>query len=127
MSIDQSAIVFRRKISSFCEMKVAPLTDAKQFRALSQYMIGLIDNRTPPPMLGRHVNWEEILLACGLEQITAEIRRVGQYSFDAISRWLAETGRSHRRLSAPRKAVKTRSRVKGLSSKRTFDAAKSSH
>jgi hypothetical protein len=42
-------------------------------------------------MLGRHVNWEEIALACGLEQISAELRRVGQYGFDAISRWLADT------------------------------------
>ena len=42
MSIDQSAIVFRSKISSFCDMKLAPLTDARQFRALSEYMTRLI-------------------------------------------------------------------------------------
>ncbi len=127
MSIDQSAIVFRRKISRFCEMKVATRTDAKQFRALSQYMIGLIDDRMPPPMLGRHVNWEEISLACGLEQISAELRRVGQYGFDAISRWFAETGRSHKRPSATGKATKTRSRAKSLSNKSTPDAAKTSY
>jgi hypothetical protein len=77
MSIDQSAIVFRRKISSFCEMKLAPLTDVKQFRALSEYMVGLIDDRMPPPVLGRHVNWEEISLACDLGQTSAELRKVG--------------------------------------------------
>lgn len=124
MSIDQSAIVFRRKISSFCDMKLAPLTDARQVRAISEYMIGLIDDQMPPPMFGRHVNWEEISLACGLEQISAELRRVGQYGFDPISRWLAETGRSHKRPSAARKGAETRSRVKGLSSKQASDAAK---
>ncbi len=59
MSIDQTAIVLRRKISSFCEMKLAPLTDAKQFHAISEYMTGLIDDRVPPPSLGRHVNWKK--------------------------------------------------------------------
>ncbi|WP_320197002.1 hypothetical protein RMR10_024190 (plasmid) [Agrobacterium rosae] len=73
MSIDQSAIVFRRKISSFCDMKLAPLTDARQLRALSEYMTDLIDDRMPPPMLGRHVNWEEISCACGLEQTSEEL------------------------------------------------------
>jgi len=91
MSIDQSAIVFRRKISSFCEMKLAQLTDARQFRALSKYMTGLIDDRMPPPMLGRHFNWEEISLASGLEQASTELRRIAQCGFDAISRWLVDT------------------------------------
>lgn len=127
MSIDQLAIVFRRKMSSFCEMKLAPLTDSKQSRALSEYMVGLIDDRMPPPVLGRHVNWEEISLACGLEQVSAELRRVGQYGFDAILRWLAETGPSHRKPSVPGKTTKSRSRAKSFSSKRTPTTAKTSH
>ncbi len=78
MSIDQTAIVLRRKISSFCEMKLAPLTDAKQFHAISEYMTGLIDDRVPPPSLGRKVNWEEISCSCGLEQTSGQFRRVAQ-------------------------------------------------
>ena len=100
-------------------MKLAPLTDAQQFRALSEYMGGLIDDRTPPPMLGRHVNWEEISLACGLEQTSAEFRRVAQYGFDAISRWLTEPGSRHKNPSATGKPTKTCSRARSLSSKRT--------
>lgn len=126
MSIDQSAIVFRRKISSFCDMKLSPLTDAIQFRALSEYMTGLIDDRMPPPMLGRHVNWEEIACACGLEQTSAELRRVAQYGFDAISRWLTEPGSRHRTTSATGKSAKTRSRAESLSSKRAPMKAKTS-
>ncbi|NSZ66093.1 hypothetical protein G6L16_024240 (plasmid) [Agrobacterium tumefaciens] len=127
MSIDQSAIVFRRKISSFCDMKLAPLTDAIQLRALSEYMTRLVDDRMPPPMLGRHVNWEEISLACGCAQTSAELRRVAQYGFDAISRWLAETGPSHRTPSFTPKAPKTRGPAKSLSSKRTSEAGKTGH
>ncbi len=127
MSIDQSAIVFRRKISSFCEMKLAPLTNAKQFRALSAFTIGLIDNRMPPPMLGRHVNWEEISLACGFEQTSVEFRRVAQYGFDAISRWLTEPGSRRRTPLATGKSTKTRSRAISLSSRRTLTTAKASH
>ena len=105
-------------------MKLAPLTDTRQLRANSEYMIGLIDDQIPPPMLGRHVNWEEISLACGVEQISAELRRVGQYDLDAISRCLAQTGRSHKTPSAVRQAAKRRSLVKGLSSKQASDASK---
>lgn len=45
-------------------------------------------------MPGRHVNWEKISLASGLEQTSTELRRIAQYDFDAISGWLAETGPS---------------------------------
>ncbi|MGV1872685.1 hypothetical protein [Agrobacterium rosae] len=127
MSIDQSAIVFRRKISSFCDMKLAPLTDARQLRALSEYMTDLIDDRMPPPMLGRHVNWEEISCACGLEQTSAELRRVAQYDFDSISRWLTEPGSRHGTTSATGKATKTNCRAKSLLNKSTPDAAKASY
>lgn len=108
-------------------MKLAPLTDAKQFHAISEYMTGLIDDRVPPPSLGRHVNWEEISCSCGLEQTSGQFRRVAQYGFDAISRWLAETGRVHTRPSATRRAAKTRSRAKGLSIEKASDAAKPSY
>lgn len=127
MSIDQSAIVFRRKISSFCDMKLAPLTDARQFRALSEYMTRLIDDRMPPPMLGRHVNWEEISFACSCGQASAELRRIAQYGFDAISRWLAETGPGRGKPSINSKGAKTRSRAKSLSTKRTSEAGKTCH
>lgn len=78
-------------------------------------------------MLGRHVNWEEIPLACGCAQTSAELRRVAQYGFDAISRWLAETGPSHRKPSFTPKAPKTRGPAKSLSSKRTSEAGKTGH
>ncbi|MBD8694474.1 hypothetical protein IFT56_23125 [Rhizobium sp. CFBP 13717] len=106
---------------------MAPLTDARQFRALSEYMTGLIDDRMPPPMLGRHVNWEEISLASGLGQTSAALRRVAQYGFDAISRWLAETGLGHIMRSVSRKSTKTRSCAKSLASKRIPTTAKISH
>jgi hypothetical protein len=43
-------------------------------------------------MLGRHVNWDEISLASGLEQTSTELRRIAQDGVEAISRWLAESG-----------------------------------
>ncbi|NTC82089.1 hypothetical protein [Agrobacterium tumefaciens] len=91
MSIDQSAVVFRRKIASFCEMKLAPLTNSEQLQALSEYMIGLVDDKVPPPMFGRRVDWSEISVICGLGRTSEKLRRVAQYGFDAIVRWLDQS------------------------------------
>lgn len=91
MSIDQSAVVFRRKIASFCEMKLAPLTNSEQLQALSEYMIGLVDDKVPPPMFGRHVDWSEVSVICGLGRTSEKLRRVAQYGFDAIVRWLDQS------------------------------------
>ena len=50
-------------------------------------------------------------------ETSAELRRIAQYGFDAISRWLADTGPSHRRPSITCNSTKTRSRAKSLSKK----------
>ncbi|MQB22583.1 hypothetical protein DXT90_18320 [Agrobacterium tumefaciens] len=91
MSIDQSAVVFRRKIASFCEMKLAPLTNSEQLQALSEYMIGLVDDKMPPPMSGKHVDWSEVSVTCRLGRTSEKLRRVAQYGFDAIVRWLDQS------------------------------------
>lgn len=91
MSIDQSAVVFRRKIASFCEMKLAPLTNSEQLKALSEYMVRLVDDKMPPPMSGRHVDWSEVSVICGLGRTSDKLRRVAQYGFDAIVRWLSQS------------------------------------
>lgn len=91
MSIDPSATASRRKISSFCEVKLASLLSTAELRAFSAYMLRLIDDRTPPPMMGKHVDWIEVTRECGLEQTSAKLRRVAQYGFDAISRWLDDS------------------------------------
>ncbi len=91
MSIDPSATVFRRKIFSFCEVKLASLLSTAELRAFSAYMLRLIDDRTLPPMMSKHVDWIEVTRECGLEQPSAKLRRVAQYGFDAISRWLDDS------------------------------------
>lgn len=91
MSIDQSAVVFRRKIASFCEMKLAPLTNSEQLQALSEYMVRLVDDKMPPPMSGRHVDWSEVSVVCGLGHTSEKLRRVAHYGFDAIVRWLSQS------------------------------------
>ncbi|KQR36142.1 hypothetical protein ASF91_21405 [Rhizobium sp. Leaf155] len=111
MSIDTSATAFRRKISSFCEVKLTSLLSTAELRAFSAYMLRLIDDRTPPPMMGRHVDWIEVTRECGLSQTSAKLRRVAQYGFDAISRWLDEStaDRSTDRATPRAKPVRQRS------------------
>lgn len=88
MITDPTANAFRRKILSFCDIRLAPLVAEDELKRLKRYMLGLIDDRTPPPSKGKEVDWEEIALSCRLEKPATKLRRIGQHGFDAIVRWL---------------------------------------
>lgn len=72
-------------------MKLAPLTNSEQLQALSEYMVRLVDDKMPPPMSGRHVDWSEVSVVCGLGHTSEKLRRVAHYGFDAIVRWLSQS------------------------------------
>ncbi|MGL4094431.1 hypothetical protein [Agrobacterium cavarae] len=126
MSIDPSATVFRRKIAGFCKVKLAPLLSAGELRALCDYMLRLVDDRTPPPIMGRHVDWVEVTRECGLGQTSAKLRRVAQYGFDAISRWLDEAVASSSTDRASPREKRARQRSKSTTGKKRSGAPGSS-
>jgi hypothetical protein len=91
MVTNPSSETFIRKISSFSEMRLAPLLAEDDLRRLTSFMLHLVRSQSYPPMQGEKVDWSGVGFACGLRCVpTAKVRRVGQHGFDAIVRWLID-------------------------------------
>lgn len=81
--------VFQRKISDFCDLKLAPLLQPRSFENLKGFMIGLVVFQSRPPLRAGRVDWQEIATLCGMDaEMSAELKRTAQPGFDAILRWL---------------------------------------
>lgn len=92
---------FRRKLLSFSELRLAPLFTAADLKQLTGYMQALVDRCEFPPMRGNLVDWSEISIACNFSaSLTGKQKRVGQFGFDAIIRWINDGGRSPQSVSA---------------------------
>jgi hypothetical protein len=91
---DLSSRHFRRKISAFCELRIAPIASRRVLETIRPYLVTLIIYRKLPPLLNGHIDWTTIGQACGIEaELTAELKcSFGQdwmQSFDgsAHHRW----------------------------------------
>lgn len=81
--------VFQRKISDFCDLRLAPLLQPRSFENLKGFMIGLVVFQSRPPLRAGRVDWQEIATLCGMDaEMSAELKRAAQPGFDAILRWL---------------------------------------
>ena len=81
--------VFQRKISDFCDLKLAPLLQPRSFENLKGFMIGLVVFQSRPPLRAGRVDWQEIATLCGMDaEMSTELKRTAQPGFDAILRWL---------------------------------------
>ncbi|WP_413251180.1 hypothetical protein [Shinella zoogloeoides] len=86
---DPSSRHFQRKISEFCEVRIAPISSKRVLENLRPYLISLIIYRKRPPILNGHLDWTAIGEACGVEdEMTAELRKQLRPALDAIIRWL---------------------------------------
>lgn len=86
---DLSSRHFQRKISEFCEVRIAPIASKRVLENLRPYLISLIIYRKRPPILHGHLDWTAIGEACGVEdEMTAELRKQLRPALDAIMRWL---------------------------------------
>jgi hypothetical protein len=104
--------VFQRKISDFCDLKLAPLLQPRSFENLKGFMIGLVVFQSRPPLRAGRVDWQEIATLCGLDaEMSAELKRTAQPGFDAILRWLRASQPNKASISAP--ASKAPLRVAG--------------
>lgn len=84
--------VFQRKISEFCDLRLAPLLQPHSFENLKGFMIGLIVFRSRPPLRAGRIDWQEIATLCGMDtEMSADFKRAAQPGFDAILRWLRAT------------------------------------
>lgn len=86
---DLSSRHFQRKISKFCELRIAPVASRRVFENIRPYLASLIIYRKSPPLLNGHIDWKMIGQACGIEaELTAELKKQLRPGLDAIIRWL---------------------------------------
>ncbi len=86
---DLSIHHFQRKISDFCEVRIAPVASQRVLESIRPYLIGLVIHRRPPPIVSGRMDWATIGQACGIEnQLTAELKKALRPGLDAIIRWL---------------------------------------
>lgn len=86
---DLSSRHFQRKISEFCEVRIAPISSKRVLENVRSYLISLIIYLKRPPILNGHLDWIAIGDACGIEaDMTAELKKQLRPALDAIIRWL---------------------------------------
>jgi len=91
---DLSSRHFQRKISEFCELRIAPIASRRVVDSIRPYIVSLIIDRKSPPLLNGHIDWTTIGQACGIEtELTAELKKQLRPSLDAIIRWLSGPSR----------------------------------
>lgn len=100
---DISSRHFQRKISEFCELRIAPIASRRVLENIRPYLASLIVYRKSPPLLNGHIDWAAIGQNCGIEaELTAELKKQLRPALDAIIRWLgAPPAAEERRPTAP--------------------------
>lgn len=128
---DLSIHRFQRKISDFCEVRIAPIASQRVLERIQPYLTGLVVHRRPPPIVGGRMDWAAIGQACGIEgEMTAELKKQLRPGLDAIIRWLgtapvaenilSEKPRPKSKKATPRKSeTVTRSRQRNILSGKT--------
>jgi hypothetical protein len=92
---NQSAlsIQFQRKISTFCDVRVAPLVSSRELNNIRPYLLSLIIYRKYPQTRSGRTNWLSIQAACGLETVMSDaLRKTLQSGLEAIVRWIDKEG-----------------------------------
>ncbi|MGV2186623.1 hypothetical protein [Rhizobium rhizogenes] len=88
---DLSTHHFQRKISDFCEARIAPIASKRMLESIRPYLMGLVIHRQAPPIVNGRMDWTAIGQACGIEgELTAELKKQLRPGLDAIIRWLGE-------------------------------------
>ncbi|MEI9407645.1 hypothetical protein [Mesorhizobium salmacidum] len=79
--------VMVRKLSDFCQIRVAPVLPPHEAERVRVYLISLFNSRTRPPTLSRGYDWQAIAHQCGIpiEQFDVA-RKVIEPGLDAIVR-----------------------------------------
>jgi hypothetical protein len=83
-----SSIHFQRKISEFCDLRIAPLVSQRTLDNIKPYLTSLIIYRKPPPMRMGRIDWQSVSEACGLvDELSAGLKKNLQSGLEAIARW----------------------------------------
>ncbi len=121
---DISSRHFQRKISEFCELRIAPIASRRALENIRPYLASLIVGRKSPPLLNGYIDWTMIGQACGVEaELTAELKKQLRPGLDAIIRWLgapsaAEERRPPKSKVRPNKIVPAKKAASASSTKK---------
>jgi hypothetical protein len=79
----------QRKISDFCEVRVAPIASKRMLQSIKTFLVGLVIHRQPPPIVNGRMDWTAIGQSSGIENhLTTELKKALRPGLDAIIRWL---------------------------------------
>ncbi len=86
---DLSSRQFQRKISAFCELRIAPITTKRATEDIDSYLGSLIVHQRSPPLVNGRIDWTEISHACGIDgESSDDLKKQVRIALDAILRWL---------------------------------------
>lgn len=88
---DLSRRHFQKKISSYCDVRIAPVAPAWVLDNVRPYLLGLITFRKKPALAGNRYDWQQIAHDCGIDEaLTTTLKKQLRPALDAIMRWLKE-------------------------------------
>lgn len=121
---DLSSRHFQRKISAFCELRIAPITTKRATEGINSYLINLIVHRGSPALVNGRIDWTEISHACGIDgEFSDDLKKQVRIALDAILRWLgaapaAEDLRPTRNTPRPGEPNRRQASAKAASSRK---------
>lgn len=78
-----------RKLSDFCQVRVAPMLPPHEAERVRSYMVALVINCRHPPKRKRGYDWDEIAVQCAIPyELIIGARKAIEPGFDAIVRGL---------------------------------------
>ncbi|WP_370643762.1 hypothetical protein [Shinella sp. NM-101] len=84
-----SSIHFQRKISEFCQVRIAPVASKRGLENIKPYLISLIIYRKLPPTRTGRIDWQAVAEACSIEaELTPELKKNLLPALEAITRWV---------------------------------------
>lgn len=88
-----STVHFQRKISSFCDLRIAPLVSGPAMDHIKQHLVGLVLDRKKPSMRANRIDWHSFGIDCGIDgELTESLRRALEPGLEAIIRWVGHEG-----------------------------------
>ena len=86
---DLSSRHFQRKISQFCDLRIAPITSKRVLENIRPFLISLIIYRNSPPLGSGQLDCTAIGQTCDIEaELTVELKKRLRPRLEAIIRWL---------------------------------------
>ncbi|TPW28250.1 hypothetical protein FJU08_17885 [Martelella alba] len=91
-----ASLHFQRKITEFCNLRIAPLVPNQTLDNIRPYLTHLITCRKRPPKKRNGIDWQTISDSCCLDgEMTDALKRNLQSGLEAIGRWVeSEEARS---------------------------------